>query len=66
MTQGQSVVGELFQSTPAIADGRSIDELFIQAAALCFNPRPPLLTGEARRGLGLAAEIGVSIHARHC
>ena len=35
--------------------------------AACFNPRPPLLAGDARQpGRERAVDVGVSIRARHC
>ena len=56
----------LFQSTPAITGGRCLWNQQQLAQALSgFNPRPPLLAGDAPRPrfcIGLAA---VSIHARH-
>ncbi len=36
----------LFQSTPAIADGRTWVPSCVQNARRGFNPRPPSLTGE--------------------
>jgi hypothetical protein len=32
----------------------------------CFNPRPPLLAGDASGMRALADPAGVSIRARHC
>ena len=58
----------LFQSTPAIADGRSKKARLNWRVSnpKCFNPRPPLLTGEATRGVTPDTRWTVSIHARHC
>ena len=54
-----------FQSTPAITGGRCL-----LAAQQCgehssFNPRPPLLAGDAPTYMLLRREHEVSIHARH-
>ena len=35
-----------FQSTPAIADGRTSAWRPVHPTKRCFNPRPPSLTGE--------------------
>ena len=40
---------QLFQPTPAIADGRDISGTRPTRSLHCFNPRPPLLTGETRQ-----------------
>ena len=49
---GQALlVGKLFQSTPAIAGGRTSSQGVGEEAQDCFNPRPPLLAGEPPRGL---------------
>ena len=37
---------DAFQSTPAIAGGRTPITPTVPGFCLCFNPRPPLLTGE--------------------
>ena len=44
-----------FQSTPAIADGRTTAKLDGRERTCCFNPRPPSLTGEPaiREALGI-------------
>ena len=44
----------LFQSAPAIAGGRCHARIVDGHAARCFNPRPPLLAGDAsgRRTMG--------------
>ncbi len=39
----------MFQSTPAIADGRTSGRLCCVRWVSCFNPRPPSLTGEQRQ-----------------
>ena len=54
-----------FQSTPAITGGRCGSACGGGCAGYCFNPRPPLLAGDAKIGRRHACEIGVSIHARH-
>ena len=55
----------MFQSTPAIADGRTRARPAKRLSSGSFNPRPPSLTGEPClecRGRRLRF---VSIHARH-
>ena len=55
----------MFQSTPAIADGRTVALPRRVNVMAGFNPRPPSLTGElALKEKKGEAEI-VSIHARH-
>ena len=54
-----------FQSTPAIADGRTVRRFARTAHAASFNPRPPSLTGEPAAQLVHAIGRDVSIHARH-
>ena len=39
-------IPRLFQSTPAIAGGRTRQHQYAGQELLCFNPRPPLLAGE--------------------
>ena len=55
-----------FQSTPAIAGGRSRCLIRSWPMTACFNPRPPLLAGEAQLQRARVAAAVVSIHARHC
>ena len=55
-----------FQSAPAIAGGRCLPPDSWVAAALSFNPRPPLLAGDAFHLRNLAQAHDVSIRARHC
>ena len=58
-------MAELFQSTPAITDGRRCGDGDEDEQEQCFNPRPPSLTGDAQ-ALALAGVVAhVSIHARH-
>ena len=55
-----------FQSAPAIAGGRCATNRTFLSATCSFNPRPPLLAGDATPA-DIEAEItGVSIRARHC
>jgi len=60
------VVNLVFQSAPAIAGGRCV----LQGNALLpnagFNPRPPLLAGDATLPAPVSREALVSIRARHC
>ncbi len=56
----------LFQSAPAIAGGRCTLTKQAVPRRSCFNPRPPLLAGDAQRAHELAAQHQVSIRARHC
>ena len=44
----------MFQPTPAIADGRDSARCRRSLAVRCFNPRPPLLTGETCETLACA------------
>ena len=55
-----------FQSAPAIAGGRCPAAGAAGAARHCFNPRPPLLAGDAAHHVPLASLFVVSIRARHC
>ena len=56
----------LFQSAPAIAGGRCTARRRRGRAPRCFNPRPPLLAGDASL-LGHSSNLErVSIRARHC
>ena len=59
-------VAETFQSAPAIAGGRCGGNGLFTAAHFCFNPRPPLLAGDAKFLDRLGVVRGVSIRARHC
>ena len=57
----------MFQSAPAIAGGRCADKPCICCGQpLGFNPRPPLLAGDAQSLGGPIAAAIVSIRARHC
>ena len=56
----------LFQSAPAIAGGRCRTGRNCLDARTCFNPRPPLLAGDARTAAGVKGQNDVSIRARHC
>ena len=55
-----------FQSAPAIAGGRCGLRAFNSATSRRFNPRPPLLAGDAGPGPQGGGGYGVSIRARHC
>ena len=55
-----------FQSTPAIAGGRCTTGKVMFCGAVSFNPRPPLLAGDADIVLANNEHDRVSIHARHC
>ena len=55
-----------FQSTPAIAGGRCPADRSFSPRVSSFNPRPPLLAGDALGWGNSEAVIAVSIHARHC
>ncbi len=58
-----------FQSAPAIAGGRctSIAGASHRLTPSCFNPRPPLLAGDAEPWHAVGANnVAVSIRARHC
>ena len=55
-----------FQSAPAIAGGRCLSGIFFCLQRCGFNPRPPLLAGDARVGKGFLGAVAVSIRARHC
>ena len=48
----------LFQSTPAIADGRTDPSVSHRILHMCFNPRPPSLTGEP------ASSVAVTLRKR--
>ena len=56
----------LFQSAPAIAGGRCLASAVKVGSAASFNPRPPLLAGDAPQRLKEALAGLVSIRARHC
>ena len=55
-----------FQSAPAIAGGRCSCCRDRLPAHNRFNPRPPLLAGDAAGHALHADVVGVSIRARHC
>ena len=55
-----------FQSAPAIAGGRCVRLLISSPVRSCFNPRPPLLAGDAPERPGVSDAGMVSIRARHC
>ena len=55
-----------FQSAPAIAGGRCECPPGPSTGPTCFNPRPPLLAGDATGGGRQGPDSGVSIRARHC
>ncbi len=55
-----------FQSAPAIAGGRCAACSFPVSQKIGFNPRPPLLAGDAGLAAKLKGAISVSIRARHC
>ena len=55
-----------FQSTPAIAGGRTPCQRIRLQAGQRFNPRPPLLAGEPAVERKPVPDMSVSIHARHC
>ena len=61
-----SWVASLFQSAPAIAGGRCPVTRLPPARWPCFNPRPPLLAGDAVIGGDDNVVRAVSIRARHC
>ena len=65
-TQANAMAVEMFQSAPAIAGGRCTCALRSCCAPTSFNPRPPLLAGDARRRRVTARVESVSIRARHC
>ena len=56
----------MFQSAPAIAGGRCTAVPSAMVATICFNPRPPLLAGDAAARWLTSRSLGVSIRARHC
>ena len=56
----------VFQSAPAIAGGRCMSGCRCPTCPPCFNPRPPLLAGDAPQCVGAAHGDRVSIRARHC
>ena len=56
----------MFQSAPAIAGGRCGTSDMTASCTPCFNPRPPLLAGDAMRTLRSRGVTEVSIRARHC
>ena len=56
----------MFQSAPAIAGGRCCSSAMHRRALARFNPRPPLLAGDATTGHRPLTTQTVSIRARHC
>jgi len=56
----------MFQSAPAIAGGRCGVVRRLIAVLNRFNPRPPLLAGDAPELAVKAVHGAVSIRARHC
>ena len=56
----------MFQSAPAIAGGRCVAGPATAPRCRCFNPRPPLLAGDAPAVQVPALPRRVSIRARHC
>ena len=56
----------MFQSTPAIAGGRSQAGQGQGGRHASFNPRPPLLAGDPVAAQLIDSARVVSIHARHC
>ena len=56
----------MFQSAPAIAGGRCRARHESQQGHLRFNPRPPLLAGDATQESFRPCRWPVSIRARHC
>ena len=61
-----AALATLFQSTPTIAGGRCIADAMIKVREACFNPRPPLLAGDASQHIVQGKCQRVSIHAHHC
>ena len=59
-------VDEVFQSAPAIAGGRCAIAGLSATTKPSFNPRPPLLAGDAQLVKSCAKAGPVSIRARHC
>ena len=57
---------DLFQSAPAIAGGRCHPRSIGRTDNCSFNPRPPLLAGDARAHQIGSGRCKVSIRARHC
>ena len=55
----------LFQSAPAITGGRCSTSMCRASASRSFNPRPPLLAGDAVIVSGSHIRLDVSIRARH-
>ena len=55
-----------FQSAPAIAGGRCLDGQPEVRRSCRFNPRPPLLAGDAPHPIRDGRRLVVSIRARHC
>ena len=54
------------QSAPAIAGGRCLQHWRWPGWLCCFNPRPPLLAGDAPSNPSPKPSKSVSIRARHC
>ena len=61
-----TVVHNGFQSTPANHDGcNAIQPRAYRACVMCFNPRPPIMTGATKkRSSNKQSASAVSIHAR--
>ena len=57
---------KLFQSAPAIAGGRCRERGGHETRHHRFNPRPPLLAGDAEGDYWINRARRVSIRARHC
>ena len=55
----------MFQSAPAITGGRCEHQARHSRDCRSFNPRPPLLAGDANAALPVAQGVPVSIRARH-
>ena len=67
MTAGEFInMGDVFQSTPVIANGRIEVRRNEDTVHVGFNPRPLLLTGESLACSFALATYMVSIHARYC
>ena len=62
--------GSVFQSAPAIAGGRCIKETQHVQPSYCFNPRPPLLAGDApgwaKRIAGMKFQSAPAIAGGRC
>jgi len=64
--EAQHMGNAVFQSAPAIAGGRCKALTRAAFGARGFNPRPPLLAGDAHGHGHIVAVQIVSIRARHC